>query len=493
MTRPNPTTPNPTPTPTPNPTPNPTGLVPLSRNPLRHRDELAFLPAALEIVETPPSPIGRAIALTLGALFVAGVVWASLGQIDIVAAAPGKIVPSGRTKVIQPFEIGVVRAIHVQDGQPVKTGDVLVELDATISNAETEHLRSDLAAAQLDVARLRATVADGPDPVAAFAPPPAADPLLVATQQHLLTNQMAEQRAKIAAIDRQLAQKEAERQSYAATVAKLRATIPIVEERVNIRKYLADRQIGSKLTYLETLTDLVDRQKDLAIQQAHVEEAGAALAALTELRGQTAAEFRRARLGELVTAESKAAGLAQDLIRAQQRNRLESLLAPVDGTVQQLAIHTLGGVVTPAQALLQVVPDDSHLEIEAMVSNRDVGFLHAGQEAAVKVDTFNFTRYGLLHGKVLDVSADAITRDKGPGSGESQAAKADSDGEPGEQHLLYVAHLSLDRTQMDIDGRMVTLSPGMAVTAEIKTGSRRVISYLLSPLRRSQHDSLHER
>ena len=100
------------------------------------------------------------------------------------------------------------------------------------------------------------------------------------------------------------------------------------------------------------------------------------------------------------------------MIKAEQRTKLQVLTAPVDGVVQQLAVHTVGGVVTPAQALAVVVPVDSHLEIEAMVSNRDIGFVHAGQEAEIKVDTFSFTRYGLLHGKVLNVSQDAITRDK---------------------------------------------------------------------------------
>ena len=120
-------------------------------------------------------------------------------------------------------------------------------------------------------------------------------------------------------------------------------------------------------------------------------------------------------MSELSKAEQKAAGLAQDVIKAERRTKLQALTAPVDGVVQQLAVHTVGGVVTPAQALLVVVPLDSHLEIEAMVSNRDIGFVHAGQEAEIKVDTFNFTRYGLLHGKVLNVSQDAIARDKPPG------------------------------------------------------------------------------
>ena len=195
----------------------------------RRRDhELAFLPAALEIVETPPSPVGRAIGATIIAVFVLALAWACLGTVDIVATAPGKIIPSGRTKTIQPFEIGVVRAIHVHDGDTVKAGQVLIELDPTINAAERGHLQSDFVAAQLDVARLRAALADGPDPLADFHPPTEASPALIATQRQHLTSQTAENRAKVGALDRQMAQKEAERATSAATIAKIEAVIPLL-------------------------------------------------------------------------------------------------------------------------------------------------------------------------------------------------------------------------------------------------------------------------
>ena len=170
------------------------------------------------------------------------------------------------------------------------------------------------------------------------------------------------------------------------------------------------------------------------------------------------------------------------------------MTAPVDGVVQQLAIHTVGGVVTPAQALLVVVPSDSRLEIEAMVSNRDIGFVHAGQEAEIKIDTFNFTRYGLLHGEVLSVSQDAIIRDQPQDrTGDRRLGAQNDSSEPKGQELNYSARISLDRTKMQVDDRMVDLSPGMAVTVEIKTGSRTILSYLLSPLLRYQQEVLHER
>jgi membrane fusion protein, hemolysin D len=460
----------------------------------RRREELAFLPAALEIVETPPSPFGRLIGLTIIAAFCLALGWATFGEVDIVASATGRIIPNGRTKVIQPFETGVVRAIRVHDGQRVLAGEVLIELDPTMNEAELGHLRGDLLAAQLDVARLRAALAEGDDPAADFAPPAEASAAQVATQRRFLIDQVREQRAKLAALDRQRVQKEAERGTIARTIDKLQATLPLLQQRVDIRKTLYDHETGSKWNYLEILQALVDGQKELEVQKSKYQESEAALAAIIETRVQIAAEYRRTWSAELVEAERKASGLADDVVKATQRTKLQQLTAPVAGTVQQLAVHTVGGVVTPAQSLMVIVPADSRIEIEAMVPNRDIGFVHAGQPAEIKVDTFNFTKYGLLHGEVLGVSQDAITRDKPQDKSRDRSLGAVSDtSEPQGQEMAYAARISLDRTQMQVEDRLVDLAPGMAVTVEIKTGTRRIISYLLSPLMRFKQESLHER
>jgi hemolysin D len=469
-------------------------VIPFRRPQPRRREELAFLPAALEIVETPPSPIGRTIGSAIILLFCMALIWAWWGTIDIVASATGKILPSGRVKVIQPFETGVVRSIRVQDGQTVRAGDVLIELDPTANEAERDHLRNDLLAERLNIARLRAALSGGDDPLADFTPPADADPELVSTQRQLLLNQVTEHRAKIAALVRQQAQKEAEHATTAATIHKLETIIPVIQSRVDIRKTLVEKELGSKLSYFEVFQLLVEQQEEFAVQNSHLHETEAAIAAIRETRGQAAAEYRHTISDDLAKAEQKANGLAQDLIKAEQKTRLQLLTAPVGGVVQQLAVHTVGGVVTPAQSLLVVVPSDSRLEIEAMVSNSDIGFVRAGQEAQIKVDTFNFTRYGLLHGEVLSVSQDALIRDRPQErSGDRAPGAASETSEPKGQELNYSARISLDRTRMRIDDRMVNLSPGMAVTVEIKTGSRNILSYLLSPLRRYRQETLRER
>ncbi len=454
--------------------------------------EREFLPAALEIVETPSSPIGRAIGATIISFFCLAVVWASLGTIDIVATAPGKIVPTGRTKIVQPFEIGVVRAIHVHDGQNVRQGELLIELDPTIGDAEREHYRGDLIAAQLDVARLRAVLANGSDPLASFQPPEGASAALIATQRRFLLDQTAEHRAKLAALDRQQAQKEAERTTSAATIAKITKLIPLLQQQAEIRQTLYEHQTGSKVLYLQSLQTLVEQQQELEVQKSRFREADSAVAAIAETRNQADSEHRRALFDDLTKAEQKAAGFTQDVIKADRRSALQLITAPVNGVVQQLAVHTVGGIVTPAQPLLVVVPSDTHLEIEAMVSNRDVGFVHAGQEAEIKVQTFNFTRYGLLHGRVLSVSQDAIGRDPAQPNDKSQGGD-NRTGAPENQDPVYAARVALDQTQMQVEDKLVNLSPGMAVTVEIKTGSRTVIGYLLSPLRKYKQESLRER
>ncbi|MBV8748003.1 MAG: HlyD family type I secretion periplasmic adaptor subunit [Xanthobacteraceae bacterium] len=460
----------------------------------RNREELAFLPAALEIVETPPSPLGRATVYTIIVLFCIGLVWSIIGRIDIVATATGKIIPSGRTKVVQPLEVGVVRAIHVRDGQAVKAGEVLIELDSTMNQAEQAHLAGDLMAAELDVARLNAALTQEGDPLAAFHPPEGASATQVAMQRSLLMQQIGEQSAKVATLDRQKAQKEAELGTANATVGKLEKLIPVLSERVEIRRTLYSHDTGSKASYLELYQQLVETQQDLTVQKSRANESEAAVAAITQQRLQAEAEFRRDLYTDLVEAQRKANGLREDLIKATQRTQLQVLTAPVDGTVQQLAVHTIGGVVTAAQSLMMIVPNDSRLEVDANLNNRDIGFVQPGQDAEIKVDTFNFTKYGLLHGKVLSVSHDAIQRDKPlDKSGDKPRGQEDSTSEPLGQELVFSARVSLDRTQMQVDDREVNLSPGMAVTVEIKTGSRRMIEYLLSPLLKYRQESLRDR
>jgi len=464
-----------------------------SRKSRRDREEIEFLPAALEIVESPPSPIGRAIGATIIVAFCVALAWAAFGNIDIVATSTGKIIPNGKTKVVQPFETGVVRAIHVQDGQIVKAGELLIELDSTINGADVNRLKSDLVSARLEIARLQAALTDTDNPLAAFNAPADASADQIAMQRQFLLNQVGEHQAKLASLKRQQAQKEAEAATISAMIGKIEAIIPVVQQRLDVKKALLNQEFGSKLQYLEILQLLVDQQQELTVQTTRRRESDAAVATIAENIAQTAAEFRRTVLDQLTKTQQKAEEITHDLVKAEKKSGLQLLMAPIDGMVQQLAVHTVGGVVTPAQALLVVVPVDGDLQIEAMIQNRDVGFISVGQEAEIKVDAFNFTKYGLVHGVVQSVSQDAIPREKPQNLNDKASGAEGTSSEPKGQEWLYAARIAMDRKQMMVEGKPVNLSPGMAVTVEIKTGTRTVLSYLLSPLMRYKQETLRER
>jgi membrane fusion protein, hemolysin D len=456
-----------------------------------------FLPAALEILETPASPVGRAIGGLIILFFTIAIVWATFGHVDIIATAQGKIVPTGRTKTIQPLEPGIVAAIHIQDGDKVTAGQVLIELDRTVTLAERKHVTSDLISSQLDVARLTAvrdSFESGAIPRDIAVPSGASEADVVRTKSSM-RSQAGEQVAKLASIVRQIEQKKAEADSVTANIAKIDASMPLVEETASIRKKAMEIQYGNHIAYLEAQTRLVEQQNERLVQQRKLVEIAAARQALEEQIEQTKAGYEHQVMNDLADAEKKVAEFQQDLVKAERKIEEQILRSPIEGTVQQLAVHTVGGVVTPAQQLMIIVPVESHLEVEAMLSNRDIGFVSVGQQAEVKIDTFNFTRYGLLQGKVVSVSQDAIVRDqlnKKPADKKLGGALSDSS-EPEGQELLYSTRVSLDETQMQIEDKMVNLAPGMATTVEIKTGKRRLIEYLMSPLLRYRQESLRER
>jgi hemolysin D len=472
-------------------------IIPLPRAAPPRRAEREFLPAALEIVETPASPAGRATAAALILFFVIALAWAWFGQIDIVATASGKIVPTGRVKLIQPLETGMVTAIHVKDGDKVGERQLLIELDRTVSTAERNRVGHELLRARLDVARLVALRGglDADLRPQDFTPPAGAPPYEVTRTRAAMLAQAEQQIAKIASLEQQIAQKRAEAAQVAAMIVKLEAGLPLVEETADVRRKAMNIQYGNRIAHLEAQLKLSDQRNELIVQQRRTVEVTAAREALEAQREQARAEYARGIVSDLAEAEQKAAQLAEDLVKAEKKMQDQVLRAPIAGTVQQLAVHTIGGVVTPAQALMVVVPAESRIEIEAMIQNKDIGFVEGGQDAEIKIDTFNFTKYGLLRGKVLGVSADSIMRERAAGQGAekpvNQAGGRSS--EPQGQELAYAARISLDDTRMQIESKWVELAPGMAVTVEIKTGQRRIAEYLLSPLLRVKQESLRER
>ena len=460
----------------------------------RRRHELEFLPAALEIVETPASAVGRIMMGVIVVLVSVAIGWACFGQIDIVATANGRIIPSGRVKVIQPLEIGVVKRIKVADGDHVTAGDALIEIDPTTDAADRDRIARDLMQAELDIARLHAALSLEPG---TFVPPSAADPALADAERRQLIAQLAQHKAKIDGLDQQIAAKAAEREQAKATIAKLDDSIPLLQAKADIYDKLRENQLTSQITRLDSERQLSEAKHDRLVIAHQVEGLQAQIASLIQHRSEADAEFRGQTLDALGKATQYAAGQRQELIKATQRTGLQELRAPVAGTIEQLSVHTIGGVVQPAQTLMVVVPDDSRLEVEAMLPNRDAGFVHAGEAAELKVEAFTYTRYGLLHGLVRSVSRDALRKeqdvpspDRAPSSEKSQTADGKGSGSA---DSAYVARISLVETTVETEQGALALEPGMTVTAEIKTGQRRVISYILSPFTRYRHEALRER
>ncbi|WP_271411776.1 HlyD family type I secretion periplasmic adaptor subunit [Pseudomonas sp. Q1-7] len=444
--------------------------------PPRLGHEIQFLPAALALQEQPVHPAPRYVQWVIMAFAVLALLWACLGEIDVVATATGKIVPSGKSKVIQPSDVAVVKAIHVHDGQRVRAGDLLVELDAQITGADVERLKSDLLAAQVDSARATALLdaiqqQREPAPLATLIPHASAGQQQGA--QRWLQGQYLELRSAVEQKEAEIDQRAAEIRAVQATLASLRESLPIARQLSADYKRLLDKAIVGKHAWLEKEQLRLEQERDLQVQQARLQELTASRTEAERSRQGVIAQTRRAMLDLLHQSEQSVAALTQELKKAEQRNRLTRLTAPVDGTVQQLAIHTDGGVVTEAQPLMVIVPVDQPVEVEAMLENKDVGFVRPGQDVEIKVETFTYTKYGVVHGTVLSISSDAIDDEK--------------------LGLVYSARIQLRESSIQVGGSDVALSPGMAVRTEVKTDKRKIIDYFLSPLKEYASESLDER
>ncbi|MDR6582869.1 HlyD family type I secretion periplasmic adaptor subunit [Herbaspirillum frisingense] len=411
-----------------------------------NRQEAEFLPAALALQESPGSPSLLWTARLMVGLVVFALVWSVVGQIDIIVSANGKLIPTSRVKTIASVDLASVKGLFVTEGQRVEAGDLLIALDSSNSDAERAKAADAVAQARLQAARAAALM----DAVQNQQPPELSkvdgvSPAQWASVRSQLQGQYQEVRARLARLD-----DEIWRYGSALRLATQRAR--------DYQALMADRTV-SQHAWLER-------------EQARIDLQGQ----LSDARNQRAAliaQTRKEAHDSRVEAEKIIEAAQQDQVRAEEHSRLLRLTAPVTGTVQQLSVHTVGGVVPAAQPLMQIVPEDKEQEIEAFLENKDVGFVQVGQQAEVKLDAFDYTKYGTLRAKVRQVSRDAIPDEK--------------------RGLLYSVRVVLEDKSIVIDGQRVALSSGLASNVEIRTGSRRVIEYLLSPLVRHQKEALHER
>lgn len=435
-------------------------------------DEAQFLPAAMEIIETPVSPTGRVTAWVLMIGLVATILWLTFGTVDVVASAPGKLIPLDSVKLIQPADAGVVRAIFVHDGQHVRAGEALVQLDPTVSTAEAAQAAKALQATELDVARDRAVLSSLDGGALAFAPPPGTPADIAATE-------LALGRATIADLQATADARRADRAAAAAAfaearvqAAKLTETLPLLDEQIAANEQLLAKGYVSKLKVIEMRRQRLStaRDRDAAVQTAA--RAAAQMAAADSAIAQARAEARAKVLGDLTKADADAKLKREEVTKAAQKSSLRTLVSPVDGTVAQLAVHTVGGVVEAAKPIMVIVPSAGGMIAEVKIPNRDIGFIHVGQQVAIKLEAFSFTRYGTLRGRVDSLGSDAVEDEK--------------------LGLVYPARITIDAATGRRGGD-IHAAVGMQLTADIRTGQRSILSYLLSPVDEAAQEAGRER
>ena len=429
-----------------------------------------FLPPAVEILETPPSPMGRMLVWTVLLLFVLAVLWSFIGEIDEVVVARGKVIPIGYTKVLQSEDKGIVKRILVQEGQKVKQGELLMELDRTMSESDLNALKKEIAYYDINIRRILAELENKP-----FVPGAGGeiDSKDFVQQMSLYNSRQSERKARLEFYDAQIRQKEDSVRVAESSLEKYRQLLAIAREREQNLEEIVKEGAVSKYTYLEFKGKRIELEQNVSMNISELSAAKAEASAARQQKAQYWAEWNRQLQEELINCRKQYNTLKESERKAELKNKLIEIKSPVDGAVHKLDIHTVGAVVREAQGLMQVVPEGTPMEVEAWMENKDIGFVRPDMPVEIKVDTFNFQKFGTIKGKVREVSPDAIEdKDRGP---------------------LYRVMVSLDEEKLHMDNKDLQIYPGMTVSAEIKTRKKRIIDFFLEPFQTYKNEALRER
>ena len=460
-----------------------------------------FLPAALEILETPLSPVRVALLWILCAIPLAALVWSIIGFIDIHAVAPGRIQPQGYSKVIQAFDAGRVDELLVKDGEHVKKDQLLVKLDDRETAADANRMAAEIADTKADILRRRAVVdavrqqakTIGPIPTDTGLPAP------------VLAREWRSGEIELGQLNAQIGSLEAQRRERERTAERLRGTMTAREqlktiqgERTSMREYLIGVNAGSRSSLLDALQDAKRTELEQAADMGMLAEVESGKATIDQKLTETRAAFLTEQYGKINEAERRLPQLELESIKANTKLERTRVTSPIDGTVQQVAITSAGQTIGSGQPLMVVVPTDAAIEVVAFVANKDIGFIEVGQKARIKIEAFPYTRYGIIEGKVLRVPLDALDDRDMPAMMDVTALQKlqNAVGQPVKPkmgNLIYPVVIALDHDTMDIDGRKVKLGAGMAITAEIQTGHRRLIQYFLAPFQEASSEAARER
>ena len=435
--------------------------------------ETEFLPAILEVTETPPSPTGRLVMWTILLLVVALLTWSFLGHINEVAVAAGKVIPSGQVKTVQVKNKGIVKEILVEEGQLVKEGDVIVVLDPTTTSADYDSLKKRAAYYKLDLQRLTAELTQQP-----FVPEE--DPDLeahdlaaeLALYQSRTSDYKTQRQSRLDIIEQKMARLQATQANY----EKYAQVLAIEQEKEARLTDLMEQDAISEFQLLEQQSSTIQYEKNAQAELDSINSIRAEIAEAQQNLANVDASYHKDIMTAMVEAKKEYYTVTEAIKKADEDSRMATIYAPISGRVYNLNIHTLGGIVTDAQPLMQIVPEDVKLEFEVYADNKDIGFIKVGQEAEVKFETFNFQKFGMYKAEVMEISADAVNEPSNP-----------------QQDKKF--KLILDPTSNDINvyGQPAKIEIGMSVSAEIKIKEKRIIDFFLDPFRRYTSEALRER
>ncbi len=442
-------------------------------------EALDFSPAILRLQREPPSPLPRLILYLLGALFFGLIAWSLIGKLDIIAVAPGKLVPTSYVKVVQPADAGIVKEILIREGDSVHAGQVLVRMDGSLSEADIRQVQSQLEVTGLQLRRIDAELAGKLPELLASDDPAVFEQMLAQFQAHRQAHldALAAERAESSRAEQDLMRARQQE-------AKLRETLPIYQDQERAWQQLVDEGFAGRLQAEERKRQRIETEQELKGQAHAIEAARATIQQSRERIAQLESTYKQQLYSERVETLARYQSLTQEWEKQTHRNELLELKAPQDGIVKELATHTVGAVLQPGTVLMTIVPSNDPLRAEVWVDNRDRGFVHEGQQVRVKVAPYPFQKYGMVEGVVKYVSADAA---EAPGNG---AAEGQHGPMVGYQFRTVV---ELRDQQLEADAVGHKLMPGMQVDAEISLGERTVMEYLLSPVRKAFHEAGRER
>jgi HlyD family secretion protein len=431
-----------------------------------------FSPALLRLQREMPSPLPRLVLRIILGLLAVLLVWSTFGRLDVVAVAPGKLVPMTYLKVVQPAESGIVKQLLVQEGDEVKAGQVLVRMDRAVSEADSRSFANELAVKRMQLRRIDAELAGKPmqqqsgDSPEMFAEVAAQ---YRARRQAYLDGLEAEQAA--------LAKADQDYRAALQQEAKFARIVPLVQAQDAGWQQLVKEGFAGKLMALDKTSVRVEQEQELAAQHHAVQSLKANLDQSKKKIAQITSTYHSQLLNERVEAAAQLHKLQQDSDKQSHRESLLELRAPQGGIIKDLATHTAGTVVQPGTILMTLVPRDEPMQAEVSVANLDAGFVQMGQKAKIKLVPYPFQEYGMVEGKVIHISPDS-TEPAGQGENKPPSLTAE------QKQVGYRTLVALKTPYLEADGKRYHLSPGMQVTAEIHLGTRTVLGYLLSPVRK---------